>query len=170
MPLQKNSGNKKSKRETGIVIKNRRFIADMLWDYRKEGKIDGLYIGRVTRKLGNGRVDVFYVAKEMGDDGQFEYNSYEKQATIKGSFRGKGKRSMWIDIGSAVAISDNGLNMLEICAVLTRDQLKEIAEEVYVDPRVLNGVQDGDSRQEDGIEFDNEAEEEDVLDEDIDKI
>ena len=51
MPPQKNSGNKKAKRETGIAQKNRAFIADMIYDYKKEGKIDGVYIGRVTGKL-----------------------------------------------------------------------------------------------------------------------
>jgi hypothetical protein len=170
MPPQKNSGNKKAKRETGIAVKNRKFIADMLYDYRKEGKVEDIYIGRVTRMLGNGRVDVFYVAKEIetvfdkdGDEIEKEvYNSYEKQASIRGSFRGRGKHSVWIGVGTAVAIADcnlknlNGVDMLEIRAVLTRDQLKEISTEIHVDGRVLNGVQDGENTVEDAIEFDEE--------------
>lgn len=170
MPPQKNSGNKKAKRETGISVKNRRFVADMLADYRIEGKIQDVHIGRVIRKLGNGRVEVFYVAKETektfnknGEEVQREvYNSYEKQASIKGSFRGKGKHSVWIDVGTAVAISNNGLDMYEICAVITRDQLKEIAKEIHVDERVLVGVQDGEIQEENAIEFDNDADDENL--------
>lgn len=177
MPPQKNSGNKKAKRETGISIKNRRFVADMLADYRREGRIQDVYIGRVTRKLGNGRVEVFYVARETektfnknGEEIEKEVcNAYEKQASIKGSFRGRGKHSVWIDVGTAVAISNNGLNMYEICAVITRDQLKDIAKEIYVDERVLVGVQDGEIQEENAIEFDNDAGEE-QLDVDVDEI
>jgi hypothetical protein len=176
MPPQKNSGNKKAKRETGISVKNRRFVSDMLSDYRKDGKIENVYIGRVTRKLGNGRVEVFYVAREIektfnksGEEVEKEvYNAYEKQATIKGSFRGKGKHSVWIDVGTAVAISNNGLDMYEICAVITRDQLKDIAKEIYVDERVLVGVQDGEIKEENAIEFDNDADEK--LDVNVDEI
>lgn len=176
MPPQKNSGNKKAKRETGASVKNRKFIADMIYDFRKEGQIEDVFIGRVTRKLGNGKVDVFYVAKEVedtfdanGDEIKKEtYIPREKQATIKGSFRGKGKHSVWIEVGSAVAVSDNGLNMLEIRAVLTRDQLKDISKEIHVDERVLNGVHDAETSAEDAVQFDNEVDE--LLDGDIDNI
>ena len=175
MPPQKNSGNKKAKRETGASMKNRKFVSDLMYDLRQDKNVDSVYLGRVTRKLGNGRVEVFYVAKEVektfdnegNDIEKSVYRSYEKQAIIKGSFRGKGKHSVWIEVGTAVAVSDNGLNILEIVAVLTREQLKEISKDSYVDDRVLNGVRDDSEVHHETIEF---AEDSDLSDEDIDNI
>lgn len=161
MPPQKNSGNKKGKRETGVSVKNRHFIADLMSDLRQNKHVDDVYLGRVTRKLGNGRVEVFYVAKEsektFDKDGndivKDSYKSYEKQALIKGSFRGKGKHSVWIDVGNAVVVADAGLGQLSIMAVLTRDQLQEIAKITYVDERVMKEVVDGNENAGDDIEF-----------------
>lgn len=181
MPPQKNSGNKKARRETGVAQKNRKFIADMIYDYKTEGKIDGVYIGRVTGKLGNGLVKVFYVAKELekafdknGEEVWKDvYNSYEEQASIKGSFTGKGKHSVWIDVGSAVAIAEGDTDLktkLQIVAVITRDQLKDIAKVIHVDERVMSGVKDGEICEEDAIEFDNNAGEEESSTVDIDDI
>lgn len=174
MPPQKNSGNKKGKRETNVSVKNRQFINDLMYDLRKSNQIEDVYLGRVIRKLGNGRVEVFYVAKEKektfdseGNDIVKEsYKSYEKQATIKGSFRGKGKHSVWIDIGTPVVVLDSGLNLFTIIAVLTREQLQDISKEVYLDPRVLNGVTETSEKAEDTIEFEEEA----LSDGDIDNI
>lgn len=166
MPPQKNSGNKKGKRESGVSVKNRKFVGDLISDLRQYNHVEDVYIGRVTRKLGNGRLEVFYVAKELEstfdhDGNEVEkdvYKSYEKQATIKGSFRGKGKHSVWIDVGSAVAVADAGLGQLMIMAVLTREQLQEIAKTMYVDERILIGMSDGVENPTDGIEFDENAE------------
>lgn len=161
MPPQKNSGNKKGRRETGVSVKNRQFIGDLIADLRQDNHVEDVYLGRVTRKLGNGRLEVFYVAKERektfdreGNEIETDvYKSYEKQATIKGSFRGKGKHSVWIDVGSAVAVADAGLGHLMIMAVLTRDQLQDIAKYSYVDERVMKDVSDGTDAGDDAIEF-----------------
>ena len=119
----------------------------------------------MTRKLGNGRVEVFYVAKEKEKTFDHEgneiekdvYKSYEKQATIKGSFRGRGKHSVWIDVGTAVAVADAGLGHLMIMAVLTRDQLQDIAKTSYVDERILKEGLDGKDQEGDAIVFDDKA-------------
>lgn len=161
MPPQKKSGNKKGKRETGVSVKNKQFINDLLSDLRKNEDVNDVYIGRVTRKLGNGRLEVFYVAKEKeiqvdeegNDIEKIVYRPYEKQSIIKGSFRGKGKHSVWIDIGSAVAVSDNGVGQLMIMAVLTREQVNDIAKNTYVDERVLNGITDDSEANHGTIEF-----------------
>jgi hypothetical protein len=177
MPPQKNSGNKKGRRETGASVKNRQFIGDLMSDLRQNNHVDDVYLGRVTRKLGNGRVEVFYVASEkektFDEEGneieKYVSNSYQKQATIKGSFRGKGKHSVWIDVGSAVVVADAGLGQLMIMAVLTRDQLQDIASSSHVDERILKeGVFDGNSKDDDAIVFDNQARE--LSDGDIDDI
>jgi hypothetical protein len=134
-------------------------------DLRKDNHVDNVYLGRVTRKLGNGRVEVFYVAKETektfdheGNETEKDvYRSYEKQATIKGSFRGRGKHSVWIDVGTAVAIADAGLGHLMIMAVLTREQLQDIAKTSHVDERILKESVDGNHREDDGIVFDDKV-------------
>jgi hypothetical protein len=136
MPPQKNSGNRGSKRESGVSTKNRRFIGNLLDDLRTEGKCEDVYIARVTKKLGNGRVEVFYTQKNPKTN---EHRAYTQIALIRGSFRGKGKHSVWIDTGSVVAVADTGVGLLEIMAVLTREQLRDISKEIELDSRVLNG-------------------------------
>jgi len=176
MPPQKNSGNKKGRREYGSSVKNRQFIGDLMSDLRQNSHVEDVYLGRVIRKLGNGRVEVFYVAKEkettFDHDGnemeKYVYKSYQKQAMIKGTFRGKGKHSVWIDVGSIVAVGDAGLGHLMIMAVLTRDQLQEIAKTTHVDERILKEGFDGNNQEDDAIVFDEKADE--LSDGDIDDI
>ena len=136
MPPQKNSGNKGAKRETGASSKNRRFLQNFLDDLRTEGGVEHVHIGRVTRRLGDGRMEVFFTEKVKGNDSKGRV----AQAVIRGSFRGRGKRSVWIDVGSFVAIAETGVagpSALEIVAVLTSDQLRDIGKEITIDPRVL---------------------------------
>ena len=124
MASQKNSGNRGSKRESGVSFKNKRMIQNILDDFRTEGEID-VHIGRVTKKFGNGRVEVVYILND---------EIIISQANIRGSFRGKGKHSVWIDIGSIVALNDTGIGYVEINAVLTKDQ----ARDLEVDPRIID--------------------------------
>jgi hypothetical protein len=162
MPPQKNSGNKKGKRESGVSVKNRKFISELLQDIRQNDDLADIHIGRVTRKLGNGRVDVFFVAKEkektFDENGEeiekIVHKSYEKQAVIRGTFRGKGKHSVWIDVGSPVIIADTGLNSFVIMAVLTREQVTDISKEMFVDERVLNGISENADGVNQTVEFD----------------
>lgn len=179
MPGQKNSGNKGRKRETGVAVRHRRFIADLINDYRADGKVDDIYIGRVVRKLGNGRVDVFYVATEK--ENTFDKNgnevvkevsrSYEKQAVIRGSFRGKGKHSVWVEQGGIVVVADTGVGVLEIMGVLSQDELNVISKSSYVDERILTPASSGDGENDlNRIEFGNDSEDEKLSDDDIDNI
>jgi hypothetical protein len=136
MPPQKNSGNKGAKRETGASSKNRRFIQNFLDDLRTEGGVQHVHIGRVTKRLGDGRMEVFFTEKVKGNDSKGRV----AQAVIRGSFRGRGKHSVWIDVGSFVAIADTGVSgpsALEIVGVLTAEQMREVGREMQIDPRVL---------------------------------
>ena len=101
MPPQKNSGNRGSKKEAAVTTKNNRFVKNLLDDVRSEGKVDDIYIARILKKMGNGRMEAFYI----DSDGRPQI----KQTLIRGSFRGKGKRGAWIDIGSVVIIADSGI-------------------------------------------------------------
>lgn len=118
-------------------MKNRKFKKDFLDDLRKEGIVEDVHIGRVLRSFGNGRVEVFYT-KPVGTNK--ENRGCVGQAVIRGSFRKGGKRSVPITKDSFVAIADTGLAgsiNLEIVGVFSPQEIRDIAKEFDVDPRVL---------------------------------
>lgn len=134
MPPQKNSGNKGAKRETGASSKNRRFVQNFLDDLRAEGVVADVYIGRVIRK-DTKRVDVFFV-----DNARKASKGVVVKARIPGKFSGRGKHSVWIDVGTFVAVADSGISgsaEFEIVAVFSPDQMRDISKEFDVDPRIL---------------------------------
>jgi hypothetical protein len=177
MPPQKNSGNKGAKRETAASSKNRRFVNNFLEDLRVEGVVADVHIARIIRKMGNGRMEVFYV-----DNAKKGSKGAVTQAKIPGKFSGRGKHSVWIDVGTFVAVADSGISgsaEFEIVAVFTPDQMRDISKEFSVDPRIL-AVDITDAAQltsrsmqktelTNGYEFDAVAEE-DEEDVDIDDI
>jgi hypothetical protein len=137
MPPQKNNGNRGAKKETGVSAKNRRFKQNFIDDLRKEGEVANVHIARILRRMGDGRMEVFFVEK-IGTKG--ETRGKVAQAVIRGSFRGRGKHSVWIDVGSFVAIAETGVSgsaALEIVAVFSPDEMRDIASEFDVDVRVL---------------------------------
>lgn len=133
--------------------RNKKFVQDLLDDLRSGEDVEHVYIARVTKKLGNGRVEILFMKNEK---------PVVTQAIIKGSFRGKGKHSVWIDIGSIVAICDTGVVgslSTEIMAVLSPDQVKIVAKEWDIDPRIINPTITAETavmnkQHEDGFEFD----------------
>jgi hypothetical protein len=132
MPPQKNTGNKGAKRETGVSMKNNRFITSFLDDIRKEGNVADVHVSRIMRKMGNGRVEVFYVDEKK--------KPHTVQAVIRGSFRGRGKRSVWIDDNAIVIVADSGIGgsaEFEVVAVLSPEQLHDLRKETEIDPRVV---------------------------------
>jgi hypothetical protein len=159
MSGQKNSGNRGAKKESGVEKKNNRFVTNILDDLRSDEGLDQIRIARVLKKFGNGRVEVFFVKTVKG----IEYPTVA-QAVIRGSFRGRGKRSVWIDIGSIVVLADVGLAgsaEFEIVAVLSSGQIHEIKKEMTIDPRILavdavdtTKLMSGEALTEGGFEFD----------------
>ena len=178
MQPQKNSGNRGAKRETGASKKNRKFIQDFLDDLRTEDKVEHVHIGRVLRRLGNGRMEVFYVEMMKNKSGSMESRGKQTQAKIPGKFSGRGKHSVWIDAGTFVAIVNTGVkgpSEFEIAAVFSPDQMRDVAREFQIDDRILaTDNTDGDQlvankggmSKEVGFEFEGTAEE----DIDIDDI
>ena len=175
MPPQKNSGNRGAKRETSATIKNRRFVQDFLDDLRKEGNVSDVFIGRVIRRLGDGRMEVFYTEKVKN-----EHKGRVSQAKIPGRFSGKGKHSVWIDVGTFVAIASTGVNgsaAFEIVAVFSADQMRDISREFDLDSRITSVdntdaatlvANKGFTSKDLGFEFDNiQEDDEDV---DVDNI
>lgn len=132
MPPQKNSGNHGSKKESGVSAKNRRFIQSLMEDVRTDGKVEDVYVSRVLRKMGNGRVEVFYIDSKK--------QPKICQVVIRGSFRGRGKHAVWIDVGSIVVIADSGIGgsaEFEIMAVLSQEQVRDLSKEMDIDRRIL---------------------------------
>ena len=132
MPPQKNTGNKGAKRETGVSVKNRKFIQSFMDDIRKEGGVEDVYVSRIIRKMGNGRVEAFFIDNEK--------KPKIVQAIIRGSFRGKGKRSVWIEDNAIVMVADSGIAgsaEYEIVAVLSPENIRDLRKETTIDPRVL---------------------------------
>jgi len=170
MPPQKNSGNKGAKRESGTSAKNNRFIANLLSDLRNEDDLEGaINIARVVKKLGNGRLETEYYSKNEATN---DVTYHTVHAVIPGRFRGKGKHSVWIDVGSVVALGDAGVGSdLVIMAVLTRQQLKEISKSMFIDERIMNSDSTKSDEAEDGFEFEDEKpKKEEPEDVDIDNI
>ena len=182
--MQNNSRKKASKRGGyGAGTKNTRAIAGVFDDLRstRDGDLaPNVYVGRVERKLGNGRVEVRYAVKKKeiieDRDGTVleEKDSYQLQngqAIIRGTFRGRGKRSVWIEVNSPVLIEDSGLGIMEIKALLTREQLKDLSNEIFIHSAILSD-QGTNENKDDAIEFDANATDEDekLSDKDIDNI
>lgn len=177
MPPQKNSGNRGAKRETGASKKNRMFIQDFMDDMRKEGHVDDVYIGRVLRRLGDKRMEVFYTETVKDDQ-----KGRVVQAKIPGKFSGKAKHSVYIDVGTFVAVANTGVSgsaEFEIVAVFSPDQMRDISKEFKIDPRVL-ALDNTDAHQlattkmtvkdEVGYDFDIIGEEDEEEELDIDNI
>lgn len=171
MPPQKNAGNRGAKRETGASKKNRKFVQNFLEDLRAEGSVEHVHIGRIIRGLGDGRMEVFYVEKVKG-----EQRGKTTQAKIPGKFSGRGKHSVWYEVGAFVAIVNTGVSgpsAFEFACRFTPEEMREIAKEFDLDPRLLM-VDNTDtaqlvnnkttSKDEVGYEFDTIEEEEEEVD------
>ena len=101
---------------------NREFIEDLLDDYKRGEKTDGVYVGRVMRRMGCGRMEVFYMAKK----GERE-EGVEQIIPMRGGLRGKAKKTVWVDVGSLVMLAETGLSGTthEIVAVFSPEQVAQ---------------------------------------------
>ena len=186
--MQNNSRNKASKRgsgKQGVLNKNTRAINEIVKEinFKSQAGIEtelpeNIYIGRVVRKLGNGRVEVSYSVQKResieDDEGTVLEDKVkciiqQGQVKIPGKFRGKSKRSVWIEANSIVIIEDSGLGIMEIKALMTRDQLKDLSKEMNIHSQILSD-QLGDVNEEIGIEFESEETDKKILDKEIDNI
>lgn len=99
---------------------NREFIEDLLDDYKKGEKTDGVFVGRVMRRMGCGRMEVFYMVKK----GERE-EGVQQIMPMRGGLRGKAKKTVWVDVGSLVMLAETGLAVTthEIVAVFSPEQV-----------------------------------------------
>lgn len=135
------SGHKSQRNSEGSKARhNREFIDDLLDDYRKGEKTDGVFVGRVLRRMGCGRMEVFYikdVVEKVDEDSLAFEAPVQKKAPkvrkedvqqiipMRGGLRGKAKKTVWVDIDSLVMIAETGLSGTthEIVAVFSAEQV-----------------------------------------------
>jgi hypothetical protein len=108
------SGHKAQRNSEGSKERNNRRLVDTLLDDYLDGeKIEDVFIGRVVRRLGCGRMEVFFVNNDK--------QGVTMNIPLRGGMRGKGKKSVWVDLDSLVMIAETGLAGAthEIVGVLT---------------------------------------------------
>lgn len=149
---------------------NREFIDDLLDDYRKNEKTDGVFVGRVTRRLGSGRMEVFYMAKRPADEDEPErWEAITRIMPMRGGLRGKAKKTVWVDIDSLVMLAETGLagTTHEIIAVFSAEQVAKYRKQFpHADERLFL-KSGGEVEEAQGIIFETE---EDGAEIDVDNI
>jgi hypothetical protein len=134
---QRNSESSKARNNRGIVD-------DLLDDYRDGVNTDGVYVGRVMRRMGTGRMEVFYTYTEYSEEEGKHTVEKTQIMPMRGGLRGKGKKDVWIDPGCLVVIAETGLSGMthEIVAVFSSAQIARLRKtKPGLDPRLF--VQDG---------------------------
>ena len=127
------SGHKSQKNSEGNKARNNRLKGDaLLDDIVDEASTAGVLIGKVTRRLGCGRMEIAH----FSDKGELTL----MQAPLRGGMRGKGKKSVWVDIGSLVLVAETDLGgkTHEIFAVMTQEQVARLRKvKPDADPRLF---------------------------------
>lgn len=147
--------------ESNTSMKSRRLFDDLMSDIRSGEDLSGVHIGRVTRKLGDGRMEVTYFEEDR---------IVVSQAILKGSLRGRGKRDAFVDLNSIVMLVHLGLDSgttYEIMNVFTPEQIHILKREIELDDRLFANTSE---RKDDAFEFERETQEEEEEDLDVDKI
>lgn len=159
------SGHKSQRNsESSKARNNREFIDALLDDYAHHETITDVFVGRVLKRMGSGRMEVFYMENKQ---------PVQKIMPMRGGLRGKGKRDVWVDIDALVMIAETGLSGTthEIVAVFTPQQIARYRKLVPdADPRLFQktGGDVAESATDELFEFEATAEEEEDVD--IDNI
>jgi hypothetical protein len=124
------SGHRAQRNSEGSKARNNRlFVDDLLDDYKNDEQTEGVYVGRVLRRMGCGRMEVFYMENMKGDDIEAgKLISTQKIMPMRGGLRGKGKKAVWVDVGALVMIAETGLagTTHEIVAVFSPEQVARL--------------------------------------------
>jgi hypothetical protein len=181
------SGHKAQRNGEGSKARhNREFIDDLLDDYRNNQGTEGVFVGRVVKRLGCGRMEVFYMKEivEKEDENTFAMDvaptkkepKIRLEATqqiipMRGGLRGKAKKTVWVDIDSLVMCAETGLGGTthEIIAVFSPEQVARYRKlKPDADERLfLKGGVDSTSADTEAFVFDERADEAEV---DVDDI
>lgn len=147
--------------EGGKERNNRVFVDNLLDDYQKGESTTGVYVGRVTKRMGDGRMEVFY--KDAQD------RPVTQIIVLRGGLRGRGWKSVRVEVDSLVMIAETGLagTTHEIVAVFSEAQVARLRKvKPDADDRLF--VRSGSTIEEEaGFVFEKEENEEEM---DIDAI
>ena len=151
------SGHRSQRNSEGNKARNNRVKGDLLLEDISDGtETKGVMVARVMKRLGCGRMEVCH----FNDKGE----AFMLTAPLRGGLRGKGKKTVWVDIDSLVVVAetDLGRKTHEIISVLTLEQTARYRKLVpTADPRLFmkSGAETTESV-EDAIEFAEEDEDE----------
>lgn len=156
------SGHRSARNSESNKTKMNNKIGDkMLDDLMDSADINGAFVGRVMRRLGDGRMEIFYTTKETIQGKERKVDKLI-QAPIRGGMRGRGKKDVWIDVGSVVLFEETGLGGMathRILSVFTEVQIARYKSIVTdADPRLFLKAASADTDVQDGIEFTEETE------------
>ena len=173
------SGHKAQRNSEGSKARNNRcLVDDLLDDIRNGENVQDVHVARVTKRMGCGRMEVFYLEEVVEEKKKDDWLTGEKSVTkkveqrvvqqivpMRGGLRGKGKRTVWVDLDSLVMIAETGLagTTHEIVAVFSPEQVSKLRRlKPDMDERYfLKGSAEVSSKQEAGFEFEEEEKEDD---------
>jgi hypothetical protein len=179
------SGHKAQRNSEGSKARNNRcLVDDLLDDIRNGENTQGVHVARVTKRMGCGRMEVFYLEEVVEEKKTDNWMTGEKSVSrkveqrvvqqimpMRGGLRGKGKRNVWVDLDSLVMIAETGLagTTHEIVAVFSPEQVSKLRRlKPDMDERYfLKGTAEVSSKQDGGFEFEEEREDGEV---DVDNI
>ena len=156
------SAHKSQRNSEGGKARNNRCLVDaLLDDIMAKEKLEDVFVARVMRRMGSGRMQVFYTNK-LGQ-------ATELIVPMRGGLRGKGKKTVWVDTGSLVMVVETGLSGMthEIVAVFSEAHVARYKKLVPdADPRMFirSDIDKSSAPAEEGFEFDATAEEEEDVD------
>jgi hypothetical protein len=145
---QRNSESNKTKT-------NNKFNDALLDDILQEAGTDGVFIARVMRRLGSGMMECFFVQEE---EVEHKKRMVDKlvHAPLRGGLRGRGKKDVWIDVGSVVLLANTGLGGTpwKIMSVFNEKQIARYQEiRPDADKRILARAATDAPTEDGGIEF-----------------
>ena len=125
------SGHKSQRNsESNKLRNNRTLISELLDDYAdKRGAVEEVFIGRILRRMGQGRMEVFYSETVPDEDEGTKKIERTVIAPIRGGMRGKNKKDVWVEPGCIVMVIETGLAGAmshEIVAVFTDEQVAKL--------------------------------------------
>ena len=131
MPRNLTGGSKhksQSNSESSKARNNRTIIDNLLDDYRLGTNTDGVFVGRVLRRMGCGRMEVFYIRKQFNEFEGEHGVEVTQIVPMRGGLRGRGKKDVWVDPGALVVLAETGLAQTthEIVAVFSAAQIAKL--------------------------------------------
>jgi hypothetical protein len=122
------SGHRSQSNSESSKARNNRTLVDAYLDDVRDGAVlKDVFVGKILKRMGSGRMAVYV-------------NGREQVIPMKGGLRGKGKKSVWVDIDSVVLVAETGLAGLthEIVGVFSETQVhlyKKLCEDA--DPKLF---------------------------------